>query len=101
MAVKAFSITASYDILIRESLDRALGTGNRDFLLVSSRLRQALRYGGENPHQRGGTSTMTGRAGAYPVQSSYRVRSSPTTISWTLMPLSPPWPSSRSLRPSS
>ncbi|GGM67869.1 bifunctional purine biosynthesis protein PurH [Thermogymnomonas acidicola] len=52
MAVKAFSITASYDILIRESLDRALGTGNRDFLLVSSRLRQALRYG-ENPHQRG------------------------------------------------
>ncbi len=51
-AMKAFAVTASYDILIYNTLWRRFKEGLPEHLLLHAKKFEKLRYG-ENPHQRG------------------------------------------------
>ncbi len=50
LAFEAYSLTAHYDTIISSVLNNEFGINSRDYLAITSRKSQALRYG-ENPHQ--------------------------------------------------
>ncbi|MHC1736788.1 MAG: bifunctional phosphoribosylaminoimidazolecarboxamide formyltransferase/IMP cyclohydrolase [Ignavibacteriaceae bacterium] len=52
LAFEAFSLTAHYDTVISNVLNKEFGINSKDYLSASSKKVQELRYG-ENPHQKG------------------------------------------------